>query len=86
MFDGMQESTTRVPIVDDEPAIRTPMSLVLTGLGYRVLSAEEGFSALDEIRNDIYDIIFSDLNLPVCSVSSYSQRFAAVIPRSRWLP
>jgi CheY-like chemotaxis protein len=29
MFDGMQESATRILMVDDEPAIRKLMALVL---------------------------------------------------------
>ena len=64
MFDGKQDCSASLLIVDDEPAIRTGMSQVLTGIGYRVRSAEDGFSALVEIRNQMPDIILSDLNMP----------------------
>jgi CheY-like chemotaxis protein len=40
------------------------MSHVLTEIGYRVRSAEDGFSALAEIRQEIPDILLSDLNMP----------------------
>jgi CheY-like chemotaxis protein len=40
------------------------MSQVLVEIGYSVRSAEDGFSALAEIRKEIPDIILSDLNMP----------------------
>jgi CheY-like chemotaxis protein len=64
MFDGKQDCSASLLIVDDEPAIRTEMSQVLTGIGYHVRSAEDGFAALVEIRNQQPDIILSDLNMP----------------------
>ena len=51
-------------IVDDEPAIRMSMSLLLTEIGYDVRSAENGLAALYEIGKLIPDILVSDLNMP----------------------
>jgi CheY-like chemotaxis protein len=51
-------------IVDDEPAIRMSMSLLLTEIGYDVRSAEDGLAALYEIGKLIPDILVSDLNMP----------------------
>jgi CheY-like chemotaxis protein/DNA-directed RNA polymerase subunit RPC12/RpoP len=51
-------------IVDDEPAIRTSLSHLLTEIGYSVRSAQDGFSALVEIWKEIPDIVLSDLNMP----------------------
>ena len=64
MRDVRQSPLAKLLIVDDEPSIRTSMAQVLTEIGYRVQSAEDGFSALVEIRNEIPDIILSDLNMP----------------------
>jgi CheY-like chemotaxis protein len=69
MLDGNPDCSTRLLIVDDEPAIRTVISQVLTGMGYQVRSAEDGTSALAEIRNQIPDIVLSDLNMPGMSGS-----------------
>lgn len=83
MFDEKQGSTARVLIVDDEPAIRTLMSRVLAGPGYRVRSAEDGFSALAEIRNEIPNIILSDLNMPGMSgfelISVVRRRYPSIM-------
>ena len=43
---------------------RTTLSHIFTELGYSVRSAEDGFSALFEIRQEIPDVILSDLNMP----------------------
>jgi CheY-like chemotaxis protein len=60
----MHSTKTELLIVDDEPAIRKSMSLVLQQSGYVVRSAENGFSALAEINKLIPDILLSDLNMP----------------------
>jgi CheY-like chemotaxis protein len=51
-------------IVDDEPSIREFLLWVLTEIGYSVRVAEDGLSALTEIRKEIPDMILSDLNMP----------------------
>jgi CheY-like chemotaxis protein len=40
------------------------MALILTQLGYHVRSAVEGFSALRAIREEMPDILITDLNMP----------------------
>ena len=51
-------------IVDDEPSIRESMSHALTEIGYSVRSADDGTTALFEIRQEIPGILISDLNMP----------------------
>jgi CheY-like chemotaxis protein len=64
MRDLKQDPLAKLLIVDDEPSVRNSMSQVLVEIGYSVRSAEDGFSALVEIRKEIPDIILSDLNMP----------------------
>jgi len=60
----MPDTRLRLLVVDDEPALRTSLSLVLREIGYDVRSAGNGFSALAEMRNGVPDILISDLNMP----------------------
>jgi CheY-like chemotaxis protein len=60
----MPRTKERLLIVDDEPSLRESFSYVLTEIGYSVRAAEDGISALIEIRKDVPDIILSDLNMP----------------------
>jgi CheY-like chemotaxis protein len=78
----MTDARTRLLIADDEPLIRATMSHELTQIGYRVRSAEDGFSALHELRKEVPDILISDLNMPGMSgfelLSVVRRRFPAV--------
>lgn len=69
-------------IVDDDLQVRTLLSVILTKSGHRVCSAEDGFSALAEMRKEIPDIILSDLNMPGMSgfelLSVVRRRFPAI--------
>jgi len=69
-------------IVDDEPAVRTSISQVLTEVGYRVRSAEDGFAALSEIRIEVPELLLSDLHMPGMSgfelLSVVRRRFPAI--------
>jgi len=60
----MRQPEARFFIVDDEESIRMSLSHVLSEMGYRVRTAEDGFSALAERRKEIPDILLSDLNMP----------------------
>jgi len=60
----MPGEKARLLVVDDKQLIRTSLSLELTEMGYSVRSAQDGFSALYELREEIPDILLSDLNMP----------------------
>jgi CheY-like chemotaxis protein len=51
-------------IVDDAPSIRVVLSQILARDGYTTRSAENGLSALAEIRLEVPDLLLSDLNMP----------------------
>jgi CheY-like chemotaxis protein len=78
----MSETQPKLLIVDDEPAIRTSISHVLAEVGYHARVAEDGFSALREIRRQMPDILLSDLNMPGMSgfelLSVVRRRFPAI--------
>ena len=78
----MPNSAARLLIVDDEPSIRTSLSQTLAEVGYSTRTAEDGFSALREIRQQMPDILLSDLNMPGMSgfelLSVVRRRFPAM--------
>src|ERR1700722_18695825 len=55
---------TRMLVVDDDPSTRLLMSQIFSGLGHKVRSAKDGFTALSEIREECPDLLLSDLNMP----------------------
>ncbi len=78
----MPTEKANVLVVEDDALIRALLSAILTQSGYRVCSAEDGFSALAEIRKEIPDIILCDLNMPGMSgfelLSVVRRRFFAI--------
>jgi CheY-like chemotaxis protein len=82
MRDLQQDPLATLLIVDNEPSIRTSMSQVLIEIGYSVRSAQDGFSALVEIRKESPEIILSDLNMPGMSgfelLSLVRRRFPSI--------
>lgn len=62
-----QASRHHVLLVDDEPAVRESLALILESAGYDVSSAEDGFDGLLQLRRLAPDVIISDLNMPQMS-------------------
>ncbi len=57
----MPATKSSVLIVDDDAELRTLLVAILGRSGFRVRAAEDGFSALDQIRADMPDLVLSDL-------------------------
>lgn len=78
----MTQAKAKLLIVDDEHSIRTSMSQVLTAVGYQVRYAEDGLSALVEMRNEVPDILLADLIMPGMSghelLSVVRRRFPSI--------
>ncbi len=60
----MPSPKTKLLLVDDDDDLRESFSAILTELGFSVRSAKDGFSALGAIRQQMPDILLSDLNMP----------------------
>jgi CheY-like chemotaxis protein len=60
----MPSLKVKLLVVEDEPTTRTLLSQILAGQGHAVRTAEDGFAALEQIREEVPDILLSDLNMP----------------------
>ncbi len=69
-------------VVEDEPTIRRLFVTLLTASGYSVAEAEDGFTALEEVRRQRPALILSDLNMPRMTgfelLSIIRRRFPAI--------
>jgi putative nucleotidyltransferase with HDIG domain len=52
-------------IVDDDEAVRGPLTAQIEALGHRVEVASDGAQAVDRVRAHEYDLIISDIRMPV---------------------
>jgi two-component system phosphate regulon sensor histidine kinase PhoR len=61
------DEAIKILVVDDEKVVRDGCSRVLTGKGYRVLTAGNGQEGMDILARETVDIILLDLKMPVMS-------------------
>jgi two-component system KDP operon response regulator KdpE len=54
----------RILVVDDEPQIRRVMRTTLVARGYTVSDARSGEEALERIREERFDLVLLDINMP----------------------
>jgi len=55
----------RILVVDDEEIIRESIAMILEKEGYKVDKAENGGAAFDKVSETSYDLVISDLEMPV---------------------
>jgi two-component system chemotaxis response regulator CheY len=56
---------TRILAVDDSPSMRDMVSMTLSSAGFDVISAADGHEALELARQSGFDLVLSDVNMPV---------------------
>jgi two-component system KDP operon response regulator KdpE len=54
----------RILVVDDDPQLRRVMKAALTKQGYIIGDARSGETALERLRDDRYDLVILDRNMP----------------------
>ncbi len=54
----------KILIVEDESLVAKVLSIRLEGLGYKVLTAEDGEEGLDAVRKQKPDLVILDIGLP----------------------
>jgi len=59
------EAIRRILVVDDDDSIRAVCLQILSMEGYSVEAAVNGMDALDKLKTSAYDLIISDINMPV---------------------
>jgi len=57
--------TASILTVDDSPSLRMAIKIALTGAGYSVTEAGDGQEGLDKATAGQFDLIVTDLNMPV---------------------
>ena len=55
---------SRILVVDDEPQMRRALRSTLSALGFVVADAESGEAAIQELRDEKFDLILLDINMP----------------------
>jgi CheY-like chemotaxis protein len=70
----------KILLVDDDPAVRKMLGLLLTGEGYEVLLAIDGGESIQVVRTADVDLVLLDLNMPGMDGWETYERLAAENP------
>ena len=73
----------KVLVVDDDPVVGKSFNRVLSGKGYIVVTAEDGYDALQKLQSEHYDMVFTDLRMPGMDGVEVAEKVKA---RQPWTP
>jgi len=64
MAERKSDVSKLIMMVDDSPSMRMLLRAALTDLGYAVVEAEDGVSALEKLDDIEPDLLITDINMP----------------------
>jgi signal transduction histidine kinase len=64
LVDGRTPASLRVLVVDDEESVLTVLAEMLRGTGHHVTTSLGGPAAIEVLRDQMFDIVFTDLGMP----------------------
>lgn len=85
LVDPDDKKTYRVLIVDDSVTLRTMMEHILTRAGYQVKIAVNGIEALKNLKEEDYDIVVSDVDMPRMNGFTLTEKIRA-FDRTKQMP
>ena len=69
--------------MDDEPAVRESLGILLESVGYDVANVANGVSAVSQLSRAVPDLMVTDLNMPEMSgielISHVRSRYPAML-------
>lgn len=75
----------QILIVDDSPSVLAILEDMLTDLGYEVSTADNGQAACRKIEETRFDLIITDLTMPVMDGIAFAQE-AKQMPNCKFVP
>jgi len=60
----MLQKDIKILLIDDDSSIRDMLSIVLGKAGYTVVGVDNGFLALDKLKQESFDLVISDIKMP----------------------
>lgn len=76
----MSCDSVKVLVVDDDPAVREDMTVILQAFGYACRPAQDGLDALDKLAGEPFDLLVTDLDMPRLGGLELIERIRASSP------
>jgi diguanylate cyclase (GGDEF)-like protein len=65
MTEETNSNSPRIMVIDGEEKVLASIKIALEHIGYKVTTFQDAQNALDELKNEIYDLIITDLKMPI---------------------
>ena len=75
----------KILIIDDSPSVLAILEDMLRDLGYEVVAANNGQEGLSRVEETKFDLIITDLTMPVMDGFDFVQR-AKQLPNCKFVP
>lgn len=72
----------KILVVDDEKSLREVMSIMLKRAGYAVTEAADGQEAIGQVNKEIYDLVITDLRMPIADGMDVLKAVKAASPET----
>jgi two-component system response regulator PilR (NtrC family) len=76
----MKDNKGRILIIEDEKSMREVLRILLEEENYSVTSVTDGIEGIELIKNDIYDIIITDIKMPKADGFEVLKRAKGISP------
>ena len=74
------KSQRKILIVDDDTSHRTMMRNLLSELGYAIFEVDDGYTAIENVREQVFDVIIIDADLAGASGCGVLNRIKSIYP------
>src|ERR1035437_8681337 len=81
--ENVMSALRKVLVVDDDPVVGKSFDRVLSDKGYVVITARSGREALDKLREEEFDVVYTDIKMPGMDGLEVAERVKA---RRPWTP
>ncbi len=71
-----------IMVIDGEEKVLASIKVALEHIGYKVTAFQDAQNALDELENEIYDLIITDLKMPIFSGIRFIKEAKKISPGS----
>lgn len=75
----------KILIVDDSSSLRQVVKIALESSGYEVTEAEHGQDGLNKLKNNTFNMVLSDFNMPVMNGIEFVKELK-MIPEYKFCP
>jgi CheY-like chemotaxis protein len=73
----------RILVADDQESMRLIISGMLEENGHTVVTAEDGLAAFEKFKNDSFDLLVADVNMPGLNGIEFLRKVKAEKPQTK---